>query len=119
MDHRRYRTAVTGLVALLAGALSLSGCGSDADADACAPFNSCDAVIEIALTETITSAELNTLCDEWNDLTLGEQERLAEQFADQTDQLAVAEGMGMFEDPDAAAEGIVTAFLDGLNTRCS
>lgn len=114
--------AKSDLPALAAGLMVLavaSGCGSIGSADACAPFTSCDAVVDMVLDETFTGAELSSLCEQWNALTSGEQERLAEDFAGQADDLSQVEGMGLFEDPDAAATGIVASFLDDLDRRCS
>jgi hypothetical protein len=101
-----------------AAMLSLTACGSSSSSTACAPFNSCKAVIDLVFDQSFTGADLNSLCDSWNGLTLGEQKTVAGQIADSAGELAGDGNLLLFQDPDAAAEGILNGFLGELDSRC-
>lgn len=92
--------------------------GPITDTTACYPFESCDAVIELVLTEEVTVGEFKEICETWNGLDGNGQQEFVNDWTSRTPAIAGAVVADLFEDPDRAFTALTPAIQKALDRRC-
>lgn len=92
--------------------------GPITDTAACYPFESCDAVVELVLTEEVSVGEFKEICATWNELDGTEQQEFVDDWTARTPAIAGAVVADLFEDPDRAYTALAPAIQKALNRQC-